>query len=42
MRFIKDFFKIVKPLYNFDEACSQAFWELKEKLSSTPILSTLD
>ena len=50
-RFIKDFSKIAKPLSNFliqgvpfefDNQCMQAFWFLKEKLVSAPILVALD
>jgi len=50
-RFIKDFSKISKPLCNlllkdmkfqFDEQCMTAFMLLKEKLVTTPIVSTLD
>ena len=50
-RFIKDFFKIAKPLSNllmqgvvftFDEQCKQAFMTLKRKLISAPIVVTPD
>ena len=50
-RFIKDFFKIAKPLSNllmhgvvftFDEQCKQAFMTLKGKLISAPIVVTPD
>ncbi|XP_058764942.1 uncharacterized protein LOC131638400 isoform X1 [Vicia villosa] len=46
-RFIKDFSKVAKPLSNllnkdtefiFDESCLKAFLELKEKLTTTPII----
>ena len=46
-RFIKDFSKVAKPLCNlleqdrkfcFDEECLKAFLELKEKLSTSPII----
>lgn len=49
-RFIKDFSKIAKILYNllekdgafnFDEACLRAFNKLKEKLISSPIIVIL-
>lgn len=51
LRIIRDFSKIAKPLYNllekdvvfkFDEACLQAFEELKVKLTFAPIIATLD
>ncbi|KAL0361951.1 UNVERIFIED_CONTAM: Retrovirus-related Pol polyprotein from transposon opus, partial [Sesamum radiatum] len=47
-RFIKDFSKIAKPLTNllskdaqfhFDDACLHAFRDLKEKLTTAPIVS---
>ena len=50
-RFIKDFFKIAKPLSNmlvqgapfeFDEQFMQAFLILKKKLISTPIVVAPD
>ena len=50
-RFIKDFFKIVKPLSNllvqgapfeFDDQCLQTFLFLKQKFVSSPILVTPD
>lgn len=50
-RFLKDFSKIVKPLSNllsenqpceFDEKCNQVFHTLKDALTTTPILITLD
>ena len=50
-RFIKDFYKIAKPLSNllmqgvvftFDEQCKQAFMNLKGKLISAPIVVTPD
>ena len=50
-RFIKDFYKIAKPLSNlqvqgnpfkFDEQCTHAFLILKEKLISTPIVVARD
>jgi hypothetical protein len=46
-RFIEGFSKIVKPLtsllekgkeFNWDEACQKCFDELKEKLTTTPVL----
>ena len=48
-RFIKDFSKIAKPLRNllnkdtpfrFDKECVAAFETLKEKLTTTPIITT--
>lgn len=51
LRIIRDFSKIAKPLYNllekdvvfkFDEACLQAFEELKVKLTFAPIIATSD
>ncbi|KAL5554623.1 hypothetical protein UlMin_042024 [Ulmus minor] len=50
-RFIKDFSKIAKPLCNllekdrkfdFDEGCLKAFLELKQKLSSAPVIVAPD
>ncbi|XP_070022978.1 uncharacterized protein [Nicotiana sylvestris] len=50
-RFIKDFSKIANPMckllekdakFVFDEKCLKAFEELKEKLTTTPIIVTLD
>ena len=50
-RFIKDFSKIAKPLcnllekdevFNFDEACLEAFTTLKNKLVTAPIIVTPD
>ena len=50
-RFIKNFSKVSKPLYNllkkdtpfvFDGQCMQAFEELKKKLISTLIIVSLD
>ncbi|KAL5571515.1 hypothetical protein UlMin_021112 [Ulmus minor] len=50
-RFIKDFSKVAKPLCNllekdrkfdFDEGCLKAFLELKQKLSSAPVIVTPD
>ncbi|XP_019233317.1 PREDICTED: uncharacterized protein LOC109213929 [Nicotiana attenuata] len=49
--FIKDFYKIVNPMckllekdakFIFDEKCLKAFEELKEKLTTTPIIVTPD
>lgn len=49
--FIKDFSKIIKPLFNllvkyvalkFDEACLEAFNRLKEKLIVSPIIASSD
>ncbi|GJZ59888.1 reverse transcriptase domain-containing protein [Tanacetum coccineum] len=46
-RFIKDFFKISRPMtkllekdlvFNFDEECNKAFETLKEKLTNAPII----
>ena len=51
IRYIKDFSKIAKPLFNllvqggpfdFDDQCLQAFLFLKQKLVSPPIIVTLD
>jgi len=48
-RFIKDFFKIAKPMTNllekkapfvFDDACLKAFITLKKQLVSAPIITT--
>ncbi|KAL5578211.1 hypothetical protein UlMin_019910 [Ulmus minor] len=50
-RFIKDFSKVAKPLCNllekdrkfdFDEGCLKAFLELKQKLSSAPVIVAPD
>nr|XP_016505805.1 PREDICTED: uncharacterized protein LOC107823630 [Nicotiana tabacum] len=50
-RFIKDFSKIANPMckllekyatFVFDEKCLKAFEELKEKLTTAPIIVTLD
>jgi len=50
-RFIKDFSKIAKPLcnllnkdtpFNFDKDCLAAFDRLKEKLTTTPIITAPD
>ena len=50
-RFTQDFSKIARPLcillekdakFEFDEACSSAFEEIKAKLVISPILATLD
>jgi RNase H-like domain found in reverse transcriptase len=50
-RFIKDFFKIAKPLtnltmkdvdFNFDEHCLETFYRLKKALVSAPILQPSD
>ncbi|KAL5563392.1 hypothetical protein UlMin_033139 [Ulmus minor] len=50
-RFIKDFSKVAKPLCNllekdrkfdFDESCLKAFLELKQKLSSAPVIVAPD
>ena len=50
-RFVKDFYKIAKPLSNlliqgapfeFDDQCLQAFLFLKKKLVSTPIVVVSD
>ncbi|KAL5564326.1 hypothetical protein UlMin_027490 [Ulmus minor] len=50
-RFIKDFSKVSKPLCNllekdrkfdFDESCLKAFLELKQKLSSAPVIVAPD
>ena len=49
--FIKDFFKIAKPLFDllcndatfhFDDNCLMAFDRLKKELTSTPIITSLD
>ena len=50
-RFIKDFYKLSKPLCNlleknstfdFDDVCLQAFNAIKEKLISAPIITVPD
>ena len=50
-RFIKDFSKIMRPLckllekdvvFAFNEACIEAFNEIKKRLIFAPIMSTLD
>ena len=50
-RFIKDFSRIVRPLckllkkdvvFSFDEACIEAFNEIKKRLIFAPIMSALD
>ena len=50
-RFIKDFYKLSKPLCNlleknstfdFDDVCLQAFNAIKEKLISAPIMTVPD
>ena len=51
LRFIKDFSKIAHPFcklhekeckFYFDESCLKAFWELKEKFMSAPIIISPD
>ncbi|RDX72571.1 Retrovirus-related Pol polyprotein, partial [Mucuna pruriens] len=51
VRFIKDFSKLALPMskllqkdvnFNFDQPCIEAFQELKNKLTSAPILQAPD